>query len=61
MVLFAFAGAGAHLSFVAALLAVTVLAGALLRVFTEERFLRVSYPEYAEYAARTRRLVPFVF
>lgn len=45
----------------------TLLAGGLValglgvRMVLEERLVRVSYPEYAEYAARTKRVVPFVF
>jgi len=61
VVLFAFAGAGAHLSPVAAGLALLILAGALIRIFLEERLLVARYPAYADYAARTRRMVPFVF
>jgi protein-S-isoprenylcysteine O-methyltransferase Ste14 len=61
LLLFCFAGAGAHLSRWSALLALAVLAGALARIVAEERFLRIRYPEYAEYAARTKRMVPYVF
>lgn len=61
VVLFAFAGAGAHLSWPAAGLALMALGGSLLRVFLEERFLRATYPEYAAYAARTPRMIPFLF
>jgi protein-S-isoprenylcysteine O-methyltransferase Ste14 len=33
-----------------------------LKAVVEERFLRMCYPGYSEYAARTRhRLVPFVY
>lgn len=35
---------------------VTVGLGA--RIWAEERFLRATYPEYAEYAAATRRVIP---
>ena len=39
-----------------------VLAGVLvLKVRHEERLLRVKFPEYAAYARRTKRLVPFVY
>jgi protein-S-isoprenylcysteine O-methyltransferase Ste14 len=61
VVLFCFAGAGAHLSWSSVVLALVVLAGALARVIAEERFLRIRYSEYAEYAARTERMVPHVF
>jgi protein-S-isoprenylcysteine O-methyltransferase Ste14 len=32
----------------------------LVRVQTEEQLLRVEMPEYADYAARTKRFIPFV-
>jgi protein-S-isoprenylcysteine O-methyltransferase Ste14 len=37
------------------------LAGAFARIMSEEALVRVRYPEYDEYARKTRRLVPFVF
>lgn len=39
---------------------VAVLAGAALRVAAEERLLVERYPEYRDYAQRTRRFIPFV-
>jgi protein-S-isoprenylcysteine O-methyltransferase Ste14 len=33
----------------------------LIRTFYEERVLRRAFPEYAEYARKTRRLIPFIF
>lgn len=44
-----------------ALCAAVVTAGALARIACEERLLVERYPEYAEYAGRTKRLVPFVW
>lgn len=61
LVLFCFAGAGAHVSRWSAVFALVVLVGALVRIVAEERFLRIRYPEYAQYAARTKRMVPYVF
>lgn len=58
---FAVAGACAHASFVAAGLVLLVLAGSLARILAEERLLLQRYPEYASYAATTRRMVPHVF
>ncbi len=37
------------------------LAGVLLRIVAEEQLLRERYREYADYAQRTKRLVPFVY
>lgn len=61
VVLFAFAGAGAHIAPLSAAFALVTLGGALLRVFLEERSLRATYPEYADYAAHTPRMVPWLF
>lgn len=61
IVLFTFASAGAHLSLRSVAFALVALAGAVARMITEERFLRARYPEYAQYAARVRRMVPYVF
>jgi protein-S-isoprenylcysteine O-methyltransferase Ste14 len=61
VVIFSVAGAAANLSWLSVAFALVVLAGALARVIAEERFLRIRYPEYAEYAARTKRMVPHVF
>ena len=38
-----------------------VTAGAAARMLAEEASLRLRYPEYAEYARRTKRMVPYVF
>jgi protein-S-isoprenylcysteine O-methyltransferase Ste14 len=59
--LFAFAGVLAHVSLMGAALAFLCLAGALTRMFVEERILLRRYPEYAPYAAKTKRMVPFIF
>jgi protein-S-isoprenylcysteine O-methyltransferase Ste14 len=61
VVIFSVSGAVAHLSWSSVVFAMVVLAGALARIIAEERFLRIRYPEYAEYAARTKRMVPHVF
>lgn len=44
-------------------LALAALATAMtaVRIQAEEHLLRASMPEYAAYAARTRRIIPFVF
>jgi protein-S-isoprenylcysteine O-methyltransferase Ste14 len=40
---------------------IVFVAAELVRTFYEERVLRRTYPEYAAYAARTRRLIPLAF
>ena len=59
--LFVGAAVVAHWSWVTLGLGVLVLAGALARIFAEEALLRARYSEYAEYSARTWRMVPGVF
>lgn len=45
-----------------AIAAAVVATGALfVRMVLEEHFLRATYPEYTAYAARAKRLVPFVY
>jgi len=54
------AGIAVHLSRINILVA--LLASALLgvRMFAEERLLLEEYPEYADYARRTARVLPFL-
>jgi protein-S-isoprenylcysteine O-methyltransferase Ste14 len=59
--LFTLAGVVAHLELKAVLLAGVVAAGTGLRIHCEETLLKSQYPEYLQYAAKTRRVVPFVF
>lgn len=37
-----------------------VTVGLVARMLLEERFLRETYPEYADYARRAKRVIPFV-
>ncbi len=59
--LFVWAGALASHSLTALLLAALVTAGTLLRIFCEERLLVERFPEYRQYAASTKRLIPYLF
>jgi protein-S-isoprenylcysteine O-methyltransferase Ste14 len=62
VILFAWAGVGAHLNLVSIGLGLLVLGGMLVRIFSEERELRAHYKDaYAAYCQRVKRLVPFVF
>jgi protein-S-isoprenylcysteine O-methyltransferase Ste14 len=54
------AGVLSHLSVLSVVLGLVVAATAAVRIVCEERLLRERFPDYAAYAARTRRLVPFV-
>jgi protein-S-isoprenylcysteine O-methyltransferase Ste14 len=50
-----------HLSPTTLALGVAATAATAVRIRGEERLLVERYPEYAEYSARTKRLVPGVF
>jgi protein-S-isoprenylcysteine O-methyltransferase Ste14 len=53
-------GAAVHWSPVNAALAGVVAVTLLIRIYCEEQLLRKEYPEYAGYARKTARLIPFV-
>lgn len=59
--LFGWAGVVSNPSGLAAALGVVLTAGAIVRMFCEERLVVEKYPEYQEYARRTKRMVPHVF
>ena len=59
--LFAWASSLGHLSAFSVAMALLLSVGAGMRVRAEESLLLKRYPEYASYAARTKRIVPFVF
>jgi protein-S-isoprenylcysteine O-methyltransferase Ste14 len=53
-------GVAVHWSPINAMLGAVVAAMLIVRIACEEQLLRAAYPEYAEYARKTARLVPFV-
>jgi protein-S-isoprenylcysteine O-methyltransferase Ste14 len=55
------AGVLAHWSWEAALLGGLVFGSALVRLFCEEALVAKRYPDYHHYAARTWRMISFVF
>ena len=59
--LFSLAGAAGHLSWKAGLCGGLILVGALVRIICEEALVAARYPEYAQYAAKTWRLIPFLY
>jgi protein-S-isoprenylcysteine O-methyltransferase Ste14 len=59
--LFAWASCLGHLSSFSARLALVVTVGAAVRMAMEEALLVERYPDYAAYASRTKRVVPFLF
>ncbi len=58
---FIWAGVLSHISVIDILLGVLGTGGAFIRIILEERLLRLRYPEYTEYSAKTKRIVPFVY
>jgi protein-S-isoprenylcysteine O-methyltransferase Ste14 len=61
VIIFTVAGVLANYSLQNSLLGLVILAGMVIRSLCEERLLRVQYPEYADYARRTWRMIPYVF
>ncbi len=60
ILLFLLTGAVAHPSVTSAIFASTAVIGTAMRIIMEERLMRERYPEYAAYAAKTARVVPFL-
>ena len=59
--LFTWAGIAGHWSWAAFSCGLVVLVGALARIFSEEILVAARYPEYADYARHTWRMVPYIF
>jgi len=59
--LFTGAGAAAHLSWSSALWGALILESAVMRICCEEPLVAARYPEYAQYKARTWRMIPYVY
>jgi protein-S-isoprenylcysteine O-methyltransferase Ste14 len=58
---FTWAGIAAHWSWSSGLCGGLMLAGTVIRIRCEEALVAARYPEYVEYAARTWRIVPYVY
>lgn len=54
------AGIADHLSWKTAAVGVVVVAALYVRMLSEEKLVTAKYPEYAEYARRTKRVLPGV-
>ena len=61
IVYFFVAAVASHPEPVNVALGALAMVGVAVRIASEERLLVRRYPEYATYAARTRRLLPFLF
>lgn len=57
---FVWAGVASHAAPLAIALALIATIALAVRMVAEERLLAERYPEYRSYAARTRRVVPYV-
>jgi protein-S-isoprenylcysteine O-methyltransferase Ste14 len=55
------AGIAAHWSWQAGVCGGVVVGSLLMRILCEERLLVARYPEYGQYAARTSRMIPYVY
>jgi protein-S-isoprenylcysteine O-methyltransferase Ste14 len=61
ILLFLWTGIASHRSAAAVALGLIATVMLFLRMILEEQLVRRRYPEYAEYARRTKRVVPFLF
>jgi protein-S-isoprenylcysteine O-methyltransferase Ste14 len=61
LLLFLAAGVLSHVSAVNVLLLLVACGAMVVRMVAEEQLIIESYPEYVGYAARTKRVIPFVY
>ena len=61
VLLFVWSAVGSNWTVENVLLGCVVFAGSFIRIVCEEALVRERYPEYQQYAANTRRLIPYVF
>jgi protein-S-isoprenylcysteine O-methyltransferase Ste14 len=61
VLVFVLAGVASHLSLPSVLLFLAAVGGLGVRIAAEERLVVARYPEYAAYASRTKRVIPYVF
>jgi protein-S-isoprenylcysteine O-methyltransferase Ste14 len=59
--LFFWAGIADHLSWLTAGIGLIIAGALVIRMLSEEKLILQQYPEYAEYARRTKRVLPGVF
>ena len=58
---FVWTGVATHWSWAVAGCGLLIIAGALARIFCEEKLVSARYPEYVNYGKRTHRMIPGVF
>jgi protein-S-isoprenylcysteine O-methyltransferase Ste14 len=54
------AGIAGHLSALNVVVGVCVTAVIAIRIMVEEQYLRSAYPQYAQHASKTKRLIPYI-
>ena len=61
IMLFIASGVAANWSVVSAPAGIIAIAAVFVRIHCEEKLVVLQYPEYAEYALATKRLIPYVY
>jgi protein-S-isoprenylcysteine O-methyltransferase Ste14 len=61
VLLFVWSAVAGNLTVGNVLLGCVVFAGSFIRIVCEEPLVRERYPEYQQYAEKTKRLIPYVF
>ena len=60
ILLFTVAGVISHISLESIILSMVFMIGVVLRIYSEEKLVVLQYPEYTSYAAKTKRIIPFI-
>ena len=60
ILLFMVAGVISHISLESIILSIVFMIGVVLRIYSEEKLVVLQYPEYTSYAAKTKRIIPFI-
>ena len=60
VLVFLWAGIATHVSLLSVALGVLATAATAVRIWAEERLVVARYPDYRAYAARTKRIIPFI-
>ncbi len=57
---FVWIGVTSHFSMLSCVFGIAVTIGLTIRMLAEEHLVAEKYPEFTEYAARTKRVIPFI-
>ena len=49
-----------HWSIITIIVSLLVTCVIIIRIVTEEQYLRARYPDYIEYSSKTKRIIPFI-